>query len=280
MDEQLAHGQEVLRETTGMFARFWDKLTDFFPTLLIALSVFLIGMLLAKLLTKVMSRTMRRARIDTTASGFGQSFLRILLYIILIIICLSILGVPTASIITVVGAAGVTVGLALQNALSNLAGGFVILFAKPFQTGDYIKVGAQEGFVDSVTILYTELRTLDNQSVFLPNSIVSSGAVSNLSQRGRLRVSVPVTVSYQTNIQQARNVLLKAAAETPDLLQKPAPFVQVRELGDHGITLLLYGWVKKERYFFAASQMLECAKNALDAAGIEIPFPQVDVHSK
>ncbi len=280
MDEQIENGQKVIRETTGMFTGFWNKLVNYLPTIGIALIFFLIGIVLARLLTKLMSRTMRRSKIDATASGFGQSFVRILLYVILIIICLSILGVPTASIITVVGAAGVTIGLALQNALSNLAGGFVILFAKPFQAGDYIRVGSEAGVVESVTILYTQLRTLDNQSVFLPNSIVSSGSVSNLSQRGRLRVCVPVSVSYSTDLALARDVLIRSVTGQPGILDDPAPFVNIKELSDSGIVMLLYAWVPSERYFAAESQMLECAKNALDAAGIEIPFPQIDVHSK
>jgi len=280
MDEQIEHGQEVFRETTGMFERFWEKLTDFFPTLIIAFAVFLIGILIARLFTKLLSRTMRRSRINATAAGFGQSFVRILIYSILIIVCLSILGVPTASLITVVGAAGVTIGLALQNTLSNLAGGFIILFAKPFQAGDYIKVSGQEGYVESVSILYTELRMRDHQIVFLPNSIVSSGAVINLSREGTLRVSVPVSVSYDTNIKQARSVILKAVMQESGIQKKPLPTVTVSELGDHGITLLVSAWVKKEQYFVAPPQILECIKTALESAEIEIPFPQIDVHNK
>lgn len=279
MDEQIEQGQEVFRETTGMFNRFWDKLSGYFPHFVIALFVFLIGVLISRLLTKLLSKTMQRSKIDATASGFGQSFVRILLYMILIIICLSILGVPTASMITVIGAAGVTIGLALQNALSNLAGGFVILFAKPFQAGDYIKVGGQEGYVKSVTILYTELRMLDHQSVFLPNSIVSSGAVVNLSQYGKLRVSVPFSVSYDSDIKTVRNVVLDAVGRQPFALNKPAPVLTVRELADSGVSMMMYVWVSKEDYFLAQSRLLECVKEALDLAEITIPFPQVDVHT-
>lgn len=280
LEEQLEAGQEAIRQTTGMFAAFWEKLVDYYPTLLVALFVFAIGMLLARIITKITSRTMRQAKVGATAASFARSFVRIVFYVILVSICLTILGVPTASMITMIGAAGVTVGLALQNSLSNFAGGFVILYEKPFRTGDYVKCAGEEGYVDAVTILYTKLRMIDNRSIYLPNSIVSSGSVTNLSQRSVLRVTAEIPVSYATDLQTARRVLLRAVSAHKMILKTPKPMVMVSELGDNGIVLLLHGWVKTDYYFQAKSAMLECAKSALNAAGIEIPFPQLDVHTK
>jgi len=274
----LLAGGDAVEQATGFFVSLGEKIKNYLPTLLIALIVFLIGLLLARLINKLMDRTMRRSRIDATASGFGRSLVRILIYTLLIIICLSILGVPTASIITVIGAAGVAIGLALQNSLSNLAGGFLILIAKPFQVGDYIIVGSEEGVVDSVSILYTKLVSRDNRSIYLPNGIVSAGQLINLSQRGMLKISAPVSVSYGTDLSQARNTLLAALAEQEMFLKDPAPTVTVKELADSGVILSVNVWVKKEDYFLAPPRVLECAKNALDAASIEIPFPQIVVH--
>lgn len=280
MAEQIEAGQEALHETTGLLADMWQKLMDYMPTIIIALFVFLIGMLIAGIINKVISHTMKKAKITATASSFGHSLVRIILHSFVIIISLSILGVPMASIIAVIGTAGVTIGLAMQNSLSNLAGGFVILFAKPFQRGDYIIAAGEEGFVESVTTLYTELITLDNRCIYLPNSIVSGGAVENLSRNGKLRVSVPVSVSYRTNLIEAKQVLLQTIKKVPTVLRDPEPFITVKELADSGIVMMMNVWVNKSDYFLAPSHILEAVKPALHNAGIEIPFPQLDVHTK
>ena len=278
MDAQLEAGQAALEQTTGLLAGMWHKLVEYLPTLILAMIVFLIGMLIAGCINKMISHAMNRAKINATASGFGKSLIRILLYTLLVIICLSILGVPMASIIAVVGAAGLAVGLALQNSLSNLAGGFIILFAKPFQRGDYIISGENAGYVEGVTILYTELITLDNRTIFLPNSIVSSGALQNLSQNGTLRVSVPVTVSYRSDLSIVKDVLLNAVSSLAITQKDPAPSIAVTELGENGITLTAFFWVKQNDYFTAPAKLLEAVKAAFDEAEIEIPYPQIVIH--
>lgn len=278
MQDQLEAGHEALEHTTGILTSLGEKIVAFLPTLLIALVVFLIGVLIARFFVWLLRHTMKRAKVNAAAISFGQSFARIVLYVILIVICLSLLGVPAASVITLLGAAGVTVGLALQNSLSNLAGGFVLMLAKPFQAGDYILADGEEGYVEAVTILYTQLTTRDNRSVYLPNSKVSSGAVINLSQKGKLRISATVSVSYDTDIAAARTALLEAVKPLKFALDKPEPTVTVDALADSGITLSLNVWVGKSDYFTAQPALRETVKNALNAAGITIPFPQVDVH--
>ena len=280
LEAQIEAGQEALQQTTGLLAGMWQKLLDYLPTLVIALIVFLVGILIAGCINKIITHGMKKAKLNATAAGFGRSLIRILIYTFLLIICLSILGVPMASIIAVIGAAGLAIGLALQNSLSNLAGGFIILFAKPFQRGDYIISGENAGFVESVTILYTELITLDNRSIYLPNSIVSAGAVQNLSQNGTLRVSVPVTVSYQTDLSIAKDTLLNAVKSLPITRKDPAPSVAVTELGNNGVTMTVFFWVSKGEYFTAPAKLLEAVKSAFDDAGIEIPYPQLDIHNR
>lgn len=278
-EAQLEAGQEAIVQTTGLIAELWQKLLDFLPTLILSLIVFLIGMLLAGCINRMLSHTMSRAKINATASGFGRSLIRILLYSLLIIICLSIMGVPMASIVAVVGAAGLAIGLALQNSLSNLAGGFIILFAKPFETGDYIMIGTEAGYVKEVSILYTALTTLDNRTIYLPNSIVSSGALQNFSQNGTLRVSVPVTVSYQTDLSIAKDAMLNAIQALPITKKEPSPSIAVTELGANGVTLTAFFWVDKTDYFVAPSKLLEVLKQNFDEAHIEIPYPQLTLHS-
>ncbi|MBR3447949.1 MAG: mechanosensitive ion channel family protein [Oscillospiraceae bacterium] len=278
MHNQLEAGQEALEQTAGVLTKLGEKVVNFMPTLLCSLVVFLIGVLIARFLIWLLKHTMKRAKVNAAAISFGQSFARILLYVTLIVICLSLLGVPAASVVTLLGAAGVTVGLALQNSLSNLAGGFVLMLAKPFQAGDYIIADGEEGYVEAVTILYTQLTTRDNRSVYLPNSRVSSGAVVNLSRKGKLRISIPVSVSYSTDIAQTRDALLTAAKKQKYVIREPEPTVTVNVLGDSGMELLLNVWVAKFDYFTAQPELRELVKLTLDEAGVEIPFPQVVVH--
>ena len=272
-------GEDAVEQAAGFFVRLAERVQNYLPTLLVALVVFLIGLLLARGINRIMDRAMRRSKVDATASGFGRSLVRILIYTLLIVICLSILGVPTASIIAVIGTAGVAIGLALQDSLSNLAGGFLILIAKPFQVGDYLVIGSEEGYVESLTILYTKLVARDNRCIYLPNGRVLSGDLVNLSQRGTLKISVPLSVSYSADLQQTRETLLAAMAQCDILRKDPPPTVTVSELADSGVVLSVNVWVEKNDYFIAPSRVLECAKNALDTAQIEIPFPQVVVHT-
>ena len=279
LEAQLEAGQEALEQTTDLLSRMWQKVVDYVPTLTIALIVLLIGMLIAGFLNRVIAFAMKKSKLTATASGFGRSLISILLYSVLLFIFLAILGVPTASIIAVIGAAGLAIGLALQNSLSNVAGGFIILFAKPFQRGDYVSINGEAGYIEEVTILYTELITLDKRSIFLPNSIVSSSAVQNLTKNGLLRVNVPVTVSYDTNLGHARDVLMKTVKSLSVTLKNPEPAVAVTELGSNGVTLTVLFWVKSADYFVAPSKLLENVKENFGEAGIEIPYPQLDVHA-
>lgn len=274
----LADNEQAIAETTDIVAKLWQKAQDYFPTLIAAAVVFLLGLLLTRIVLKIVDRAVGRAHVDGAAGSFVRSLLRILLYTLLAIITLSILGVPMTSIIAVVSAAGLAVGLALQDSLSNLAGGFIILFSKPFKAGDYIIAGGSEGHVESVSILYTNLVTRDNRSVYLPNGLLASGQITNLSQRGTLRVSVPLSIAYDADFEQARQILLEIMAAHPMILKEPAPFVGMSGHGDNAVLLNAGFWVKSEDYFSVSGSIYEQAKTALDAAGIEIPYPQVCVH--
>ena len=267
-----------LAQTTSIVEDLLEKAQNYVPTLIAAVLVFLLGLLLTRLVLKIVDRAMKRANVEGAAGSFVKSLLRILLYTLLAIIALSILGVPMTSIIAVISAAGLAVGLALQDSLANLAGGFIILFSKPFKAGDYIMAGGTEGHVDSVSILYTKLITRDNRSVYLPNGVLSSGQITNLSQRGTLRVSVPMTIAYDADFDAARQVVLEVLAAEPMVLQDPAPCVVMTGHGDSAVMISAGFWVKSEDYFAVSGRIYEAAKAALDAAGIEIPYPQLCVH--
>ncbi len=275
----LTDEKQAVAEATGFFVDLGKRFTNFLPTLVIAVIVFVVGLILARLILKLVQLAMRRSKLDAASAGFGQSFVKILLYVILAAVFLSMVGVPPATVITLLGTAGVAIGLALQNTLSNLAGGFLIMLAKPFRSGDYIRVGDAEGYVESVTILYTTLRALDNRVFYLPNGSVSAGQIVNLSEKGTLRVNPSLSVSYSTDIDKARSAILTALAAEQKILKDPPPVVVVTELGDSGVKLTVFAWVNKSDYIAAPSRILEVSKKALDAAGIEIPFPQVVVHA-
>ncbi len=268
-----------MTQTASFFENLLQRAENFLPTLIVAVLVFLLGLLLTKVVLKIVDRAMNRAKVEGAAGSFVKSLLRILLYTLLAIIALSILGVPMTSIIAVVSAAGLAIGLALQDSLANLAGGFIILFSKPFKAGDYIIAGGTEGHVDSVSILYTKLITRDNRSVYLPNGMLSSGQITNLSQRGTLRVSVPLTIAYDADFDMARQVILEVLANEPMVLQEPAPSVSMSGHGERAVHLSAGFWVSSENYFSVSGRIYEQTKSALDAAGIEIPYPQICVHA-
>lgn len=274
----LTDEMENLVQSATVFEEMLQKGKGFLPTLLVALLIFLLGLLLTRIVLRVVDRAMRRAKVEGAASSFIKSLLRILLYTLLAIIALSTLGVPMTSIIAVISAAGLAIGLALQDSLSNLAGGFIILFSKPFKAGDYIIADGTEGRVDSVSILYTKLITRDNRSVYLPNGVLSSGQITNLSERGTLRVSVPLSIAYDADLNMARQVVLKVLANEPMVLQDPAPAVSVKGHGDNAVLLNAGFWVNSDDYFAVSGRIYESTKRAFDGAGIEIPYPQLCVH--
>ncbi|MCQ2408464.1 MAG: mechanosensitive ion channel family protein [Oscillospiraceae bacterium] len=280
LEMQIEAGEEAIRETTGLLAGMLEKIFARLPSILVALVVFVLGMLLVTLVNRTIFHTMKRAKLTKTAASFGQSLVRILLYTILIMICLSISGVPIASIIAVVGAMGMAIALALQNSLSNVAGGFIILFEKPFQRGDYIITSEREGFVESVSILYTRLTTRDNRSIYVPNSLVAGSPVVNLSQNGKLRLTAHVPVSYDTDLGKVRTVLLDSLTNVSVVLKEPKPYMAVSEFADSSIDVAVYFWVKKGDYFVGIERVLEAFKNAMDENKIVIPFPQLDIHNE
>lgn len=170
-------------EKKGFFSDLWAKFLDKVPSIGMAIATFIIGILISMLVIKIINKAMKRAKVDGSASGFVSSLVKIILYIIVITIALGMLGVPMTSIITVIGAAGLAVGLALQSSLTNLAGGFIILFNKPFKSGDFIETNGQKGSVESISILYTKLKTEDGKTVYIPNGIVANTALTNCSQK-------------------------------------------------------------------------------------------------
>lgn len=245
----------------------------------LALLAFLIGVQVIKLIRKIIKKSMNRANADTGAVQFVDSFVKAALYVVLILMIATSFGVDAASIIAVVGSAGVAVGLALQGSLSNLAGGVLLLLLHPFRVGDYIVDAAgNEGTVTEIQIFYTKLMTPDNKTVILPNGTLSNNSITNVTTAKMRRADITVGISYGSDIKVAKEVLLKVLKEDEATLKDKDMNVFVDQLADSSINLGVRCWFINEDFWPGKWRITENCKYALDQAGIQIPFPQMDVH--
>ena len=267
----------------GVIEKFLEELPEkaFHLGLRVVLAglAFLMGVQLIRLIRKILKKTLERSKADISAMNFIDSFVKFALYFLLVLTIASGLGVDAASILAIVGSAGVAIGLALQGSLSNLAGGVLILVLKPFRVGDYIEdSNNRAGIVESIDIFYTHLLTYDNIAIVLPNGTLANGTITNYTQRELRRVIVPVSISYQADVKEARKVLLEALKEDPSVRKDKEMRVLVDALADSGVNLLVRCWVKQDDYWETKWRLTELVKDTLDEAGISIPFPQLDVH--
>ncbi|MBR4627872.1 MAG: mechanosensitive ion channel [Ruminococcus sp.] len=250
------------------------------PSLFMALLIFIGGFITVKIIIRVVKRAMKRSNIDSAAKSFLISLIKIILYVNVLIMVLSVLGVPMSSIITIFGAAGLAISLALQSCLSNLAGGFIILFSKPFTAGDLLEIDGTVGKVESISILYTKLVTFDNKTVYIPNGKVSEGRIINYTESPTRRLDMRFDISYGADYEKARELILSAAAANKLVLKTPAPIVRMSSHNESSVTVDALVWVNNADYFEARYDLVENVKTAFDENGIEIPFNQLDVHIK
>jgi len=247
--------------------------------LIFALIVLLVGFKLVNVCMKQVKKSRWFEKLDVNVQSFCSNFFSILLKIVIIIVVVDIIGVPSASLIAVLGSAGVAIGLALQGGLSNIAGGVIIMFCKPFHIGDFIITGSGSGVVQDIGIYYTKLTTADTQDIVIPNSVLTGGTVTNLSTHDTRRLDFDFTVSYSTDIDLARKVLLATAQNNDLVLKDPAPQVYIAGHGDSAIIVKLRVWCAAGDYWTVNFDMYEDVKKAFDQFEIEIPFPQVVVHT-
>ena len=280
VDEILENPQVNATAIQKFLEELPDKLLHFGVKVLIAALVFMIGMQLIKMVRKLVHASMERHNTDVGVRQFADSFLKYALYILLIFLIASCFGINVASMVALVGSAGVTIGLALQGSLSNLAGGVLILLLKPFQVGDYIveSSGKNEGTVKAIQIFYTTLETLDNHIVMVPNGSLANSSVTNFSSNPRRRMLSKVGISYDSDIRVAKEVIQKVLDEEPRVLQEEPKQVFVDELGDSAVILGVRCSFRNEDYWEGKWAVTEKIKLALDGAGVQIPFPQLDVH--
>lgn len=247
---------------------------------LLAILFFLIGSQLIKIIRKIIKRSMQRANAELGAVQFVDSFVKAALYVVLVLLLASSCGVDAASIVALLGSAGVAIGLAVQGSLSNLAGGVLILVLKPFKVGDYIIEShtGKEGFVKEIQIFYTKLLTPDNQTVVLPNGSLANNSLVNVTAQECRRLDLIVPVSYKADLKRAKEILTEVLEQDEAVLKDKEHIVFVSQLGNSSVDLGVRCWLKQSDFWPGKWRLTENCKLALDEAGIEIPFNQLDVH--
>ncbi len=248
--------------------------------IIFAAVILIVGFKLTKKLSSKLQKRNVFGKLDSNIASLIQNSIRIAANSLIVIIAIQILGVPSATIIAVLGSCGLAIGLALQGGLSNLAGGVMIMIFKPFHAGDYICTAAGDGTVEDIGVFYTKLSTVDNRSINIPNSILSSTTVTNLSAKPTRGIDIDVSVAYGTDLDLAKRVLIACAEVNPLVFDDPAPKVFVSAQEDSSIKLKLRVFVKKEDYWQVRFELTEDSVRAFAKAGVEIPFPQLDVHMK
>ncbi len=251
---------------------------SFVLKMLLALFVFIIGWKLCSFLVKFISKSHGMQRMDITARGFILTTIKFVLRAIVVFAVIAILGVPTASIIAVIGSCGVAIGLALQGSLSNFAGGLMLLIFKPFDVGDYIITPDASGTVQSLGIFYTTVSTPDNIKVVIPNSVVSGNVISNTSAYETRRLSFSFTVAHSENVDRVKEIMLSVIQSCEKILDDPAPSVVVSAYKESGVDISARCWVKSEDYWNINFYINERIKERFVEEKVQIPANKVDVN--
>ena len=243
-----------------------------------SLLVFLIGRWFAGLMVAGARKMMLRAHLDEMLIGFLGNILYTSLLVVVAIAALGQMGIETTSLLALFATAGLAVGLALKDQLSNFAAGVMLIIFKPFKAGDFIEAGGVAGVVETIRVFNTVMRTADNRELTVPNAQIFSGTITNVSARKSRRIDLVVGIGYGANIQQAKELLLAIMQGETRILAEPAPVVMVAELGESSVDLAVRPWVAADDYWAVRSDLLQSIKNRFDEAGIAIPYPQRDVH--
>lgn len=283
----LENAVELVKGTDSSVIGDWLKgllpwFLNFGFQILLAVVVYAVGARIIKFVRKMVRRWMERADADIGVKQFIDSLVKYSLYFILVVIILTFFGVTTASVVAVLGSAGLALGLAVQGTLSNFAGGVLILLLKPFRVGDYIieDTHGNEGTVTEITIFYTKLSTGDNKIIVIPNGSLANSSLTNVTHSKKRRIDLEVGIAYDADLKRAKEILYRLAEEEKDRLKSEEILVFVSELAASEVKLGIRFWVKTEDYWPVRWRLMEDIKLALDEAGIEIPYQKLDVQVK
>ncbi len=250
----------------------------FLLRLLGALLIFFIGRWVARFISGLVAGALTRAKIEPTLGRFLTRIAYTLLLIVVVMAALDVVGVKTTSMVAIIGAAGLAIGLAMQGSLSNFAAGVLIVIFRPFKIGDFIEAGGVKGIVEEISIFTTNLRTPDNLGVIVPNSAITGGSITNFAAKDTRRCDLKFGIAYDDDIAAAKKAIWEVLNADPRILKDPAPIVGVMELADSSVNLVVWPWVARTDFLQVKFDLNERIKAALESAGCTIPFPQRDVH--
>ncbi len=263
---------QLLQQDLGPVALAWSL------KLIAALAIFIVGRWVARAMTGWLRRLCEGADLDDTLASFVSSLAYVTLMAVIILTALGALGVPTTNFLAILGAAGLAVGLALKDSLSNFAAGVMLVVFRPFKSGDYIEAAGTSGTVDSIRIFNTVLRTPDNRVVTVPNSLIYADTITNFSAMETRRVDLVIGISYDDDIGKAFEIIRNLIGSDERILKEPEPTVMVLELGASSVDLAVRPWVASGDYWAVRGDLLRNIKTELENAGLSIPYPQADLH--
>lgn len=280
--EEIESNVEELNNKVSKLTEITDgilnKIIDFGFDLLVAIVIFIVGRIVLKLVRKLFKNILGKSSVDIGVVKFVDSIIKTLGYLIIVIIICGQIGIQTTSFITLLGTAGLSIGLALEGCLSNFAGGVLILVTKPFVVGDYIVVNDVEGTVDKIDIIYTTLDTVDNKSIKLPNGTVSNSVLINVTNQTKRRVDLEVGIHYEDDIKKAKEIAMDVMNRCEYRLPEEENIVVVKQLAESSIILEMRMWTLTENYWNGKFYLNEAIKNAFSDNGIRIPYNQLDVN--
>jgi len=253
-------------------------ITDFGVHIVSAILILVLGFWISARLTKILKRVLVARNVDLTLIGFLTSALKFILYLFVIIAAVSRIGIETTSFIAALGAAGLAIGLALQGSLSNVAAGVMLIIFRQIKVGQFIESGGVSGTIEKVGIFNTTLATVDNKVIYIPNSKLINDNIINYSEKDTRRIDMIFSISYEDDIDHAKNIILQLINSEPEVLKEPAPVVAVGELADSSVNILVRPWVKTGSYFETKFRLTEQIKKKFDEENISIPYPQSDVY--
>jgi len=260
------------------FEAIWDWVSVYSLNIIGAILIFLVGKWLARRIAKLLSKLLERNNVDQTLVQFLANLTYYTLIVLVVVAAAGRLGINTTSFLTVIGAAGLAVGLALKDSLSNFAAGVMLVLFRPFTIGDVVSTAGITAKVEKITIFNTHFCTPDNQLIIVPNNKIISDIITNINAKETRRIDLTVGISYSDDMIKTKDILEKLAKEDNRILADPSPTVAVAELADSSVNLVFRPWVRTADYWNVRFDLTERIKNSLDEAGISIPFPQQDVH--
>ncbi len=243
-----------------------------------AIIIFYVGKMVANGLRTLIEKALKHQNVEVTLIEFAGSAIYYGLMAVVLLAAISNIGIQTTSFMAILGAAGLAIGLALKDTLSNIGSAVVILVFRPFKVGDYINAGGAEGVVDRISLFTTTISPVDNRMIIVPNSAITAGNITNFSSKAVRRVDHAVGIGYEEDIKKAKEVMYGVIEKSKHTISDPEPLVAVTDLGDSSVNFTVRAWVNSADYWTAYFEIIEEVKYALDEAGISIPFPQMDVH--